>query len=99
MQENLAARLRNILRRRSHYRACFLADDGKTPTAAGERVLMDLARFCGAYRSSAKRSPVTRTMDPIATAQAEGRREVWLRLQAMLSLPDKAIIDALENEQ
>lgn len=46
-------------------------------------VLKDLARFCRAHES-------TFNADPRAHAVAEGRREVWLRLQNHLKLsPDQ----------
>lgn len=48
-----------------------------------EIVLKDLARFCRAHSS-------TFHVDPRAHAVAEGRREVWLRLQNHLRLsPDQ----------
>lgn len=62
--------------RRYAYRATF-----KGPLA--EVVLKDLARFCRAHSS-------TMHVDPRAHALAEGRREVWLRLQNHLQLtPDQ----------
>lgn len=48
-----------------------------------EVVLKDLARFCRAHES-------TFADDPRAHALAEGRREVWLRIQNHLELsPDQ----------
>jgi hypothetical protein len=48
-----------------------------------EVVLKDLARFCRAHES-------TFVADPRAHAVAEGRREVWLRIQNHLRLsPDQ----------
>ena len=58
--------------RRYAYRQTF-----KGPYA--EVVLKDLARFCRANES-------TFHADPRAHAVAEGRREVWLRLQHHLKL-------------
>lgn len=58
--------------RRYAYRQVF-----KGPHA--EVVLKDLARFCRANES-------TFHADPRAHAVAEGRREVWLRLQHHLKL-------------
>lgn len=58
--------------RRYAYRQVF-----KGPYA--EVVLKDLARFCRANES-------TFHADPRAHAVAEGRREVWLRLQHHLKL-------------
>lgn len=46
-----------------------------------EEVLQDLARFCRANQS-------TFHADPRVHAVAEGRREVWLRIQQHLQLSD-----------
>ncbi len=46
---------------------------------AGERVLSDLARFCRANESCFH-------ADARLHAVAEGRREVWLRIQKVLNL-------------
>ena len=58
---------------------------------SGERVLKDLARFCRASTS---------TFDPDARVHAfrEGRREVWLRIQTMLNLPEKRVQELSEAE-
>lgn len=61
-----------LLERRYAYRATF-----KGPLA--ETVLKDLARFCRAHES-------TFNEDARAHAVAEGRREVWLRIQNHLQL-------------
>lgn len=67
-------KLREALRERHYaYRKTFAG-----PLA--EIVLKDLARFCRAHES-------TFHADPRAHAVAEGRREVWLRLQHHLRLP------------
>jgi len=58
--------------RRYAYQTTF-----KGPTA--QVVLKDLARFCRAHES-------TFHADPRAHAMAEGRREVWLRIQSHLNL-------------
>lgn len=64
-----------FLRRRAHaYRITFTG-----PLA--EEVLADLAKFCRATES-------TFHPDPRAHAVAEGRREVWLRIQHHLKLTD-----------
>ena len=53
-------------------------------TPAGEKVLADLAKFCRAHES-------TFHADPRVHAVAEGRREVWLRLQHHLQLTDEQL--------
>lgn len=45
----------------------------------GEQVLRDLAKFCRAHEP-------TFHPDPRVAAQLDGRREVWLRIQAHLNL-------------
>jgi hypothetical protein len=67
---------RVLMRRRHAYNVTFRA-----PLA--QEVLRDLARFCRAHES-------TFNTDARAHAMAEGRREVWLRIQNHLNLtPDE----------
>jgi len=61
-------------RRRTAYVKVFLGP-------FGQEVLTDLAKFCRAHES-------TFHADPRAHAVAEGRREVWLRIQRHLQLTD-----------
>lgn len=79
-----------LSRRRNAYRACFLNEHGEL-TANGERVLRDLARFCGAHRSNF--SP-----DPQTTAFREGRREVFLRIAEPLRLTEAHYRTFMESE-
>ena len=60
--------------RRESYRRVFESSDGKA-------VLADLAKFCRA-------NTTTFHDDPRAHALAEGRREVWLRIQNHLRLSE-----------
>lgn len=89
-------RFRAILTKRHDYRATFGTDAERT--AAQEKVMLDLARFCYAYKPTTMKSPLG-TVDPIASAVAEGRRQVWLRLIGFLQTSDSAILQALEREQ
>lgn len=66
-----------LARRRTAYVKTFL-------TPYGQEVLLDLAKFCRAHES-------TFHADPRAHAVAEGRREVWLRLQRHLQLDDDTL--------
>jgi hypothetical protein len=91
--KDLLAKLR---RRRYAYRRLFLGEDGLN--ADGQTVLADLAKFCRANSSTAVVSPISRSVDPIATAMAEGRREVWLRIMAHLHLEDRVVINLNEEE-
>jgi hypothetical protein len=66
-----------ISTRRTNYIKTFL-------NPPGEEVLKDLARFCKANESCFQ-------ADPRAHAVAEGRREVWLRIQKNLQLTDEQL--------
>jgi hypothetical protein len=55
-------------------------------SAGGELVLRDLARYCYAGKSTLKVSQVDQHVDPLAMAFAEGRRDVFNRITAMLEL-------------
>jgi len=91
---DLLAKLR---RRRYAYRRLFLGENGLN--ADGQVVLADLAKFCRATSSTAVVSPVSRSVDPIATAMAEGRREVWLRLMAHLHIDERVVFNLNEDNQ
>lgn len=66
--------------RRRAYRRTF----GQRKGARGWAVLLDLARYCRAHRS-------TFDPDPIKAATLNGRREVWLRIQNHLRLDEDAL--------
>ena len=87
--------LRRLQRRKYAYRRLFLGDDGLN--ADGQAVLTDLAKFCKANQSTMVVSPVSRQVDPIASAMAEGRREVWLRIMAHLHIEDRVIFNLNEE--
>lgn len=57
-----------------------------------------LAEFCHARRSSIMVSPATGAVDPIATAVAEGRREVLLWLMAKAGADDARLDKAIQTE-
>lgn len=86
---------RRVRDRRLAYRRCLLQDTG-LPTADGDVVLKDLARFCRAHHSTSIMSRTAGVIDPIASAQAEGRREVWLRILEHLHLEDRFIVNLRE---
>src|SRR5712671_5806501 len=79
-----------IFRRAQSYRGCFMDDKGHL-SRAGEIVLTDLRRFCRGNSSTVAISPVMKTIDPLAMAMAEGRREVWLRIIETLNLDEHAV--------
>lgn len=90
-------RIQKALNRRRAYRRLFLGDDGKL-TADGELVLADLAKFCRLHRSTTIVSAVSRQTDVPASFQAEGRREVILRLLGHLHVSDADLIRITERE-
>lgn len=88
--------IERIRKRRYAYRRMFLGENGLN--ADGQTVLADLAKFCRANSSTAVVSPISRSVDPIATAMAEGRREVWLRIMAHLHLDERIKMNLNEEE-
>jgi hypothetical protein len=85
-----------VFRRRQAYRAVFRPGGQLSPASA--IVLADLAKFCRATRSTTVVSLVTQQVDPIASAQAEGRREVFLRITQHLSISDEDLYRHLKDE-
>lgn len=92
--DNVMARAFNSLvaningTRSQHYKALFIDDDG-TPSVHGRKVLADLRKFCRGDQS-------TFHTDPRVHALLEGRREVFLRILAMLNMPSEAANDFVE---
>ena len=84
-------RLRRLRRRRGAYRALFGPNPEGLLTPEQEIVLADLKRFCHADSSCFD-------VDPRAHAMREGRREVWLRIQAFLQLTDRQIAGITEPD-
>ena len=87
-----------LFRRRTAYRQLFLLDNG-SPNPNAARVLADLKRFCKAQTSTVYVSPISKTIDPLAMAMAEGRREVWNRIQSHLQISDQEISRLVEPEE
>lgn len=78
------------------YRRMFLTDDGELNEDA-KVIMKDLRKFCRATTSTAMVSPVSGQIDPMAMAMAEGRREVFNRLNEFLHLSDKVIHNLREE--
>jgi hypothetical protein len=87
-----------ILRRKLAYRRLFMDANGDINRDA-EIVLADLKRFCRATASTAVISPISKSVDPIAMAMAEGRREVWNRLMAHLHVNEKTVFNLQDVEE
>jgi len=83
MGEDELAQELELARRAASYRTLF-----GSPVA--ERVLDDLAYFCHAN------STVHVIGDPYGTAQLEGRRQVWLRIQHHLGFDPARIVRVIE---
>lgn len=94
----LRAAIDRILRRKLAYRRMFF-DASNNLHRDAEVVLADLRRFCRATASTAIISPVTKSVDPIAMAMAEGRREVWNRLMAHLHVADKTVFNLQDGDE
>lgn len=98
----IRAQLERIFMKRQAYRRMFLDQEGRVRPDA-EIVLADLKKFCRAVTPTVVVSPVSKTIDPIAMAMAEGRREVWNRLMAHLYLEDKILLNLrdpnIDNQQ
>lgn len=94
--DELTERVRRKLSKKHAYDAVFKTPGGNM-TESGVRVLRDLAQFSGAYVTTTKFSPITRTVDPLASAVAEGRRQVFLHLMSRLRLDTEEILKEMED--
>jgi hypothetical protein len=92
----LSDRARRFLSKRLNYRECFLGPDGEL-TKQGAAVMRDLARKSGIYQELSHKA-VAGAIDPLAMARAEGRRDMYRFIQARLELPDRAVLEAMEDE-
>ncbi len=90
--------IERILRKKLAYRRTFLDDQGNIGPEA-KHVLNDLRKFCRATGSTVVISPVTKQVDPLAMAMAEGRREVWNRIMAHLYVNEKQVFELHEGDQ
>lgn len=94
----MRAFIKRLLSRKSAYQRTFLGDDNR-PHVDAVIVLADLKRFCYIERTTAKVSMTTQSIDPLAMAFAEGRREVFMRLVGFLNLDDSTINRITEPTQ
>jgi len=90
--------IEKILRRKLGYRRTFMDDQGNL-TVEGQIVLNDLRKFCRATGTTMVLSPVSKTIDPLAMAMAEGRREVWNRIMAHLYVNEKQVFELHEKDE
>jgi hypothetical protein len=92
---SLTKNVQRILGRKTAYRRTFLDASGNISRDA-EIVLADLRKFCRGNSTTVIVSPISKTIDPMAMAMAEGRREVWLRLLAHLHIDEKQVFNLEE---
>jgi hypothetical protein len=78
---------------RQSFRALFAGD-----TKTGRLAIVDLAEFCRSDVSCVVVGKDGR-VDTHATAVAEGRREVFLRIQQMLNLTDAQLLRLRTDEE
>lgn len=95
MMGNFTQAVRRIINRKTSYRRIFQDASGNISPDA-EIVLADLRRFCRATSTTVTVSPISKSIDPIAMAMAEGRREVWLRIMAHLHIDEKQVFNLEE---
>lgn len=74
----------DLVRVKKSYRSVF-------QTPEGRRVLRDLAKVCHA-------ASTTFDADPREQARKEGKRQIWLRIQNMIMIPDDEVYK-LEKEE
>lgn len=79
-----------IHRKRAAYIQTFLDATGK-PHQNAEIVLKDLRRVAGIDKGGIVVSPISRTVDPMATAYRAGQRDMYLRMVKFLGLDGSAI--------
>jgi hypothetical protein len=94
---NITKAIQRILNRKHAYRSVFMDASGDI-SRSGEIVLADLRKFCRANSTTVMVSPISKSIDPIAMAMAEGRREVWLRLMAHLHIDEKQVFNLEEPD-
>lgn len=92
--EHLWNRLTAVRRDRAlnlAFRRLLLDDYGK-PTIDAATVLAHLRSFCGADTSTL-RYDRNGAIDPLATAAAVGRQEVWLQVYFYLNVDDNELVE------
>jgi hypothetical protein len=82
-------------RRRLAYVRTFCAGNGDIHPEA-ERVLKDLRRYCHVDKPGIVVSPVSRSVDPYATAYRAGMRDVYQRIANFL---DHQLQQEIERER
>lgn len=84
-------------RKRLAYLHTFCTADGKLHVE-GQRVMADLKRFCGVNKGGIVISPISRTVDPYATAYRAGQRDTYLRISKFLNLDESELTEVINDE-
>lgn len=84
---------KQLLDRWKGLNGCFrdVFGTSESRTRPQEVVLAELRKFCHWNRPTLKVSATTGMVDPLAMANAEGRREVFLRIVELCNLNDEKI--------
>lgn len=97
MTTNRRQVVQRLINKKVAYKRAMLGDDGEL-SDVGRAIMADLKVFCRGGQSTTMVSPVSRTVDPLASMQAEGRREVYDRICQMLFLSDKVLADLNDDD-
>lgn len=89
--------LRMIHRKRLAYLRTFTGSDGKLHPEALV-VMKDLKRFCGINRGGLVISPISRMVDPHASAYRAGQRDTYLRIAKFLDLDETELSEVISDE-
>ena len=79
-----------IHRKRAAYTQTFLDAKGQ-PHRNADIILKDLRNVAGIDKGGIVVSPISRTVDPMATAYRAGQRDMYLRIMKFLGLDGPAI--------
>lgn len=86
-----------IQRKRLAYQRTFLDGSGKVNPPA-QTVLKDLRRAAGIDKGGIVISPVSRMVDPYATAYRAGQRDLYLRISKFLGLDEADNVEGGHND-
>jgi hypothetical protein len=93
MVESLRWRRNALLARCA--KACFMGEDGKTPTEEGERILAEIRKHANLFVSGIKRDR-NGSIDKDELIRIEGRREIALWLFNLLELDPREVARFVE---
>lgn len=89
--------LRSLFSPGEFYRITFKGD-GSRPHPPAAEVMADLRRFAGINRGGIVVSPVSRVVDPYATAYRAGQRDTFLRIAHFIGL-DEAGLQEIDDDR